>query len=200
MFAKWRMLISGIVFLGTAALHFLAAALWKLLVDKPLPEILLMPVPELVIMAMLAIPLATSSLQLITARPEGAASLGYGAAGLALLAGFMMFSAWVVARVAARKDQLGLRFSKDPYELTSSDDGSSSATSSTYELKLRQRLAQLAVASGGWQQVPPDVKADILKAEGGWHSQSLPLMTCDDVDANVCLLLLYCTIGATIGK
>jgi hypothetical protein len=169
-FAKWRMLIIGIVFLGTVAVHFLAVATWKALqLDKPLPEILLMPVPELIIMAMLATPLATNSLQLLIAQPQGAASLGYGAAGLALLAGFMLFSAWVVARVAARKEQLGLRYNKDPYDVSSSEDGSSSAISSAGEHKLRQRLAQLTSATGGWEQMPSDEKADILRAEVGWR-------------------------------
>jgi hypothetical protein len=170
-YAKWRMLISGVVFLGTVALHFVATAVWKLALKKSIPEILLMPVPELIVTSILCVPLATNSLQLLMARPEGAASTAYGVAGLLLLLTFIIFSAWVVARVAARKDQLGLKYSKDPYELTSSDDGSSSAVSSAQEMRLRQRLARLAAAGGGWEQVPPEEKAEILKAEGGWLLQ-----------------------------
>jgi hypothetical protein len=165
------MLISGIVFVATVALHFLATAVWKSVVKKPLPEILLMPVPELIITNILSVSLATNSLQLLIARPEGDASRAYGVAGLLLLLSFIIFSAWVVARVAARKDQLGLKYSKNPYELTSSDDGSSSAVSSAQEMRLRQRLARLAAAGGGWEQVPPEEKAEILKAEGGWLLQ-----------------------------
>jgi hypothetical protein len=197
-FAKWRMLISGIVFLGTVALHFVVVAAWKGLLHKPLPEILLMPVPELIIMSLLAIPLATNSLQLLMARPEGAASTAYGAAGLVLLACFLLFTAWVVARVAARKEQLGLKYnSQGPYDLSRSDDEAGSAAASRPASRVERRpdqmqqLAQLVTASGSWEELPPDAKAEILQREGECTDVSMASLALLGICDHDCLLLTY---------
>jgi hypothetical protein len=192
------MLVICVLFMATVALHLAATAVWEKLAHWPLPEILLMPVPELIIMSLLAIPLATSSLQLLTAQPEGAASTGLGVFGLLLVVCFLAFTAWVVARVAARKEQLGLKYnSQGPYDLSRSDDEAGSAAASRPASRVERRpdqmqqLAQLVTASGSWEELPPDAKAEILQREGECTDVSMASLALLGICDHDCLLLTY---------
>lgn len=107
-YANVRLMALALLFLPLLLLHLLGQRAWKLVLKKPAPEFLLMPVPELLLASTLAMPLANEATQLLVARPQGGISVALGLVSTLTLLVYLSFAAYVVLAVARNMAPLGL--------------------------------------------------------------------------------------------
>jgi hypothetical protein len=114
--ASRSLLFLGVSALGVLIAHLLALALWRALPwtkERPLPDFLVFPVPELLVAGLLVMPLGTASATLVMqAGDVGGQALG--ALAGALLLAYLGLVGAVLLGVSARRELLGLRYVPHP--------------------------------------------------------------------------------------
>jgi hypothetical protein len=106
------LLFLGVVALGTLIAHGLTIALWRALPwtkERPLPDFLVFPVPELLLAGLLVMPLGTAATLLLMQLGEPGSQV-LGALGMTLLLAYLWLVGAVLAGVAASQELLGLRY------------------------------------------------------------------------------------------
>ena len=106
------LLFLGVSALGVLTAHGLAITAWRALPwtkEKPLPDFLVFPVPELLLAGLMVMPLGVACAALLM-RVDDAGSLVLGALSAALLLAYLGLVGAVLLGVSARKDLLGLRY------------------------------------------------------------------------------------------
>jgi hypothetical protein len=102
----------GVLVLGALLAHFLGVVLWRSLPwtkEKPLPDCLVFPVPELLLAGLLVMPLGMACTLLLMQLGEPGSQV-LGALGMALLLAYLWLVGAVLAGVSARQELLGLRY------------------------------------------------------------------------------------------
>ncbi len=110
--ASDALLFLGVSALGAVMIHGLALALWRALPwtkERPLPDFLVFPVPELLVAGLLVMPLGTASATLLM-RVGSTGSQVLGALSAALLLAYLGLVSAVLLGVSARRELLGLRY------------------------------------------------------------------------------------------
>jgi hypothetical protein len=110
--ASRSLLFLGVSALGALVAHGLAVAMWRTLPwtkEKPLPDFLVFPVPELLVAGLLVMPLGVASATLLM-QVGDAGGQALGAVAAALLLAYLGLVGAVLLGVSARKELLGLRY------------------------------------------------------------------------------------------
>lgn len=110
-YAHARMLAWLILAAAAGVGHALAYALWLRFSSAPLPDMLLAPVPQLMLLTIMALPLASDAAQLLVAQAHGGGGgLLLGILVLAMLACYLALQWHVVLCVMRRAELLGFGY------------------------------------------------------------------------------------------
>lgn len=178
-------MLAWLILAAAAAVgHALAYALWLRFSSAPLPDMLLAPVPQLMLLTVMALPLASDAAQLLVAQAHGGGGLLLGILVLAMLACYLALQWRVLLCVMRRAELLGFGYAVQGAATGEKDVAKGRWPVMPAPVKLKARQGGQQGTGGGWplhgcrDSAAMSVFACIGCADGVWMQQHSKACKC----------------------